>query len=191
MFKKYFSYLFIKRAGKYLDETPRERRFVNYDSAKTVLLLFESDFSEKNPEVKKIIYQLQQDGKKVSAWGFLDKKEVATAILPDFRILHHKQTDISKRPLVSYLNELENLEFDLLIDLSLKQVLTLEYIVMYAKAHCKAGLKKTDLPIYDFMIDTENVTTKADDSDIMVNTIDETYLFNQIIFYLKSIQTTD
>jgi hypothetical protein len=191
MFKKYFTYLFKKRAEKFLDATPRERRFVNYDSAKTVLLLFESDFSEKNPEIKRIIYQLQQDGKKVSAWGFLDKKEVATAILPDFRILHHKQTDLDKKPQISYLNELENLEFDLLIDLSLKQVLTLEYIAMYANAHCKTGLKKTDLPIYDFMIDAENVTTQIESTDIVVNTVDETYLYNQIIFYLKSIQTTD
>jgi hypothetical protein len=191
MFKTLNDFLFRIRAKKFLAETPRERRFVSYAKAKSVLILFESDFMEKNPHIRKMISQLQQDGKKVSAWGFIDKKDVATSILPDFRILHHKQTDYFQKPLISYINELEDLEYDLLIDLTLKRVLPLEYISVYAKAFCKVGVSKNNLPIYDFVIDLENQTTESDSSELIENIIDENYLFDQIIFYLKSIQTND
>jgi hypothetical protein len=189
--KKLNNYLFKSRAKKFLSTSVRERRFVSYNKAKTVLVLFESDFSEKNLVIRKLISILQQDEKKVSAWGFVDKKEVSTAILPDFRILHHKQTDFSQKPESSFINELESLEFDLLMDLTLKPVLPLQYIAMYANASCKAGVRKNDLQIYDFVLDLEHINQTTEDSEAVENPVDETYLFNQIIFYLKSIQTND
>jgi hypothetical protein len=182
------NFLFKKRAQIYLSSTEREHRFVSYDKAKTVLILFESDYNEKNPIIRKIIQSLQQDGKKVSAWGFIDKKEVTSAILPDFRILHHQQTDFFHKPDPAFFRELENLQFDLLIDLSLQLQLPLEYLAMYANAYCKTGLRKTELPIYDFMLDMESLKSTLEEDE---NPIDEIYLYNQIIFYLKSIQTTD
>lgn len=189
--KKLNNYLFQKRARKYLGEMPREHRFVSYDKAKTILLLFESDLQEKNTNIRTIISGLQQDGKKVSAWGFINKKEVTASILPEFRILHCKQTDFFQKPVASFINELKNLEFDLLIDLSVKPVVALEYIAMYAHATLKAGVRKTELPIFDFMLDVGGQKVSMQNVEPVENPIDETYLFNQIIFYLKSIQTTD
>jgi len=191
MFEKLNRYLFNKVAKKYMSLAPREHRFVSYKKAKTILLLFGSDYSEKNQNIHSIITEMQQDGKKVCAWGFIDKKEIQTAIYPDFRILHHKQTDFFHKPLVSVINELQNSKFDLLIDLTLKQVVPLEYLAMYANASFKTGIRKTDLPIYDFALDVEKVRTQTESSELSESTVDETYLYNQIIFYLKSIQTTD
>jgi hypothetical protein len=191
MRKKINTYLFNKRAQLYLSATPREHRFVSYKKAKTVLLLFESDLSEKNTNVHRIIDQLQQDGKKVTAWGFVNKKIVDTAIFPDFRILHHKQTDFFYKPLTSFINELQYSEFDLLIDLTIKPVIPMQYLAMYAIASFKAGIRKTELPIYDFVLDVENVPTQDESTTPPENKVDETYLYNQIIFYLKSIQTKD
>jgi len=191
MFDKLNKYFFQKRAQKYLNENERDRRFVNYNKAKTILLLFESDYSEKNVNIRKMMSQMQQDGKKVSAWGFINKKEVSTSILPDFRILHHKQTDFFQKPLISYINELEGQEFDLLIDLSLNILLPLQYIVLYARASCKTGIHKSDLSLYDFLLDVENLTVPIEGTEFMETPVDENYLYDQIIFYLKSIQTTD
>ena len=191
MFQKLNTYLFNKRAQKYLSVTPRDHRFVNYDKAKTILLLFESDYSEKNLKIHSIIDQLLLDGKKVCAWGFIDKKEIATAIFPNFRILHHKQTDFFHKPLESFINELQFSEFDLLIDLSVKPIIPLQYLALYSFSSFKTGIRKTNLPVYDFVLDIENVPTQTESSEPMENVVDETYLFNQIIFYLKSIQTTD
>ncbi len=186
--KELNNYLFNKRAQKYLNTTVRERKFINYSQAKTVLLLFESDFYEKNPVILKIIADLQQDGKKVCSWGYIDKKEASTSIMPDFRILNHKQTDFFKRPQESYINELENYEYDLLIDLSIEPHISLQYMALYANVACKTGIRKNDLPIYDFMIDVKNVETPEDTNE---SPVDQLYVYNQIIFYLKSIQSND
>ena len=191
MFKILNTYLFNKRALRYLSVTPRERRFVNYDKAKNILLLFESDYAEKNQHIHRVIKQMRQDGKKVSAWGFIDKKQVETAIFPEFRILHHKQTDFFHRPLQSYINELQHSPFDLVIDLTVNPVVPLQYLALYAISSFKTGIRKSKLPIYDFVLDLENVAAKNESSDEMVTAVDETYLYNQIIFYIKRIQTTD
>lgn len=185
------NYLFQKRAQKLLNENHRVRRFVNYEKAKTVLLLFESDFLERNLNVRNIILQLQHDGKKVSAWGYTNRKEVSSSILPEFRILHYKQTDLFQRPKNSFLNELKNQEFDLLIDLSLRPLIALEYIALYANASLKTGVRKTNLPIFDFLLNMESIKAPTPNAEAIENPVDEIYLFNQIIFYLKSIQTTD
>ena len=185
------TYLFKRRAQNYLSITPREHRFVSYNKAKTILLLFESDYAENNQFIHKIIKQMQADGKKVSSWGFIDKKEIETAIFPDFRILHHKQTDLFHKPLESFIEELKSNTYDLLIDLTLKPIIPLQYIELYAEAVFKTGIRKTELPVYDFVLDVENVEAPDESSGSIENTVNETYLFNQIIFYLKSIQTTD
>lgn len=180
--------LFRQRAQKYLNATPRSHKFVSYSKAKTVLLLFESDQAEKNPLVRNIITSLQNDGKKVVAWGFVHKKLVETVIMPDYRILNQKQTDFVRKPLTPYIDELLNMEFDLLIDLTLHPVIPIEYFTMYARASCKVGVKKNDLLMYDFLIDLESLVQQHQETD---PNIDEMYLFNQITFYLKSIQTND
>jgi len=191
MFKIINNYLFNKRAQKYLDETPREHRFVNYNKAKTILILFESDYAEKNQAIHTIIDQIRKDGKKVTAWGFLNKKEIETAIFPDFRILHHKQTDFFHKPLDSYINELKFVEYDLLIDLSVNSIIPLEYLALYANASFKTGIRKTIIPVYDFVLDVDKVPASDESSESVHTQVDETYLYNQIIFYLKKIQTTD
>jgi hypothetical protein len=191
MFKILNNYLFNIRAQKYLSETPREHRFVNYDKAKTILILFESDYAEKNQAIHTIIDQMRKDGKKVTAWGFVNKKEIETAIFPDFRILHHKQTDFFHKPLDSYINELKFVEYDLLIDLSVNPIIPLEYLVLYANASFKTGTRRTKIPVYDFVLDVDKVPVPAESSETGQSQVDETYLYNQIFFYLKNIQTTD
>jgi hypothetical protein len=191
MFKKLINYLFQTRAKKYLRETERDRRFVNYDKAKSILLLFESDYNEKNLTIRRIINRLHQDGIKVSAWGYIDKKEVTTSILPDFRILHHKQTDFFQKPLISFVNELEGQEYDLMIDLTLTPLIPLQYVAVFAKASCKIGIHKLELPIYDFVLDVESLTVPIENTDFLESPVDVDYLFEKINYYLKSIQTTD
>lgn len=189
--QKINQYVYQSRARKYLEGTERERRFVSYGKARSVLILFESDFSEKNIHIRRLISSLQQDGKKVTAWGFVNKKEIMTSIMPDFRILHHKQTDFFQSPVLSYLNELENMEFDLLLDLTLKPVLPLQYFALHAKALFKAGIHTGSVPVYDFLMDIRNVQQSPESDPESVVEVNEIYLYEQIIFYLKSIQTND
>lgn len=188
MLEKIKRYFFIKRATSILKSTHRERKFVNYEKAKSILLLFESDYSEKNILIRRIVRNLTNDGKKVSSWGYIEKKEITTAILPDFKILNQKDTDILKKPKASFLNELEDMEFDLLIDLSVNEILPLQYIALHANAFCKTGIVKNELEIYDFAINVDNINIEDEEETVDINA---RYIFDHLIFYLKSIQTKD
>jgi len=188
MIKKINEMLFHFIAKKHLASHARERRFVNYTKAKSVFLLFESDYLEKNKDVRQIINSLQQDGKKVVAWGYVDKKHVSTSLMPDFSILNHEQVNIFNIPKHSFVRELEEQEFDLMIDLTPKEIIPLQYLSLYTKAHCKVGIRKNDLQMYDFLLDVDNVRSQLDEADEPMN---QSYLYNQIIFYLKNIQTSD
>ncbi len=190
--KKLNNYLFQKRALKYVQATQYEPIFIDYQHIKTVLLLFESDFSEKNPLVRRIIALLQRDGKKVSAWGYIQKKEISTSILPDFRILHHKHVDFFEKPETSFQNELNNLEFDLVIDLTLRPLVPLQYLLLYTRSAFKVGIHHNHKPsLYNFILNIENSTDSNPTDESPVTPVNELYVFNQIIFYLKSIQSND
>lgn len=181
------NFLFERRLKKYLRISQREKRFVNYKSARSIILLFESDYNEKNPEIRQLIQSYAADGKKVMAWGYVDKKEVASAILPDFRILHHKDADFTQFPEQMFLQELESLTFDLLIDLTVNEIKPLQYIAMYANAACKVGTHNTT-GIYDMLVDVSQL--KADNVASEIETT-SFQIYNHLIFYLKSIQTND
>ena len=188
MFEKIIGFIFKDRLKNHLKKLQRQRRFVNYNNAQSIFLLFESDFAEKNVEVRRIIQKLTADGKKVISWGYIDKKQITTPILPDFRILNKKDIDFSQKPNESVLSELAENKFDLLIDLTEKEIIPLQYIALYAIADFKTGIKRNHSKIYDFMMDMDGISSQSEESLVEINA---TFIYNQIIFYLKSIQTSD
>ena len=200
--KKLNQYIFKKRVQKYLQQSTRNKRFVDYNNANSVLLVFESDYIEKNRFIRKVISQLTADGKKVSAWGFLDKKLVNTAILPNFKIMDRTTTDWFECPKEQFIKELQEEEYDLLIDLSLNDHLPLQYINLYANAAFKTGMSRSMNEVMDFVIqiappekveitaEDENKIEFEDINESLFHT-DQQFLFEQIIFYLKKIQTKD
>lgn len=199
--KKLKQYIFKSRVKKHLAREKREKRFVNYEQAKNIILLFESDYMEKNPFMKRMIERLKAEGKKVNAFGFLNKKEVSSAILPDYKILNKKSCDWTELPAQSFLRELEENEYDLLIDLTTNDILPLKYILLYSNAACKAGTNKYDENLLDFKLHIppdENVSTNTAKNELEETEnaqsellIDEHFIFQNIIFYLKTIQSND
>ncbi len=185
--QKIILFLFNRRLKKHLKNDEREKRFVNYKSARSIILLFESDYLEKNTEIKQLIQTFYNDGKKVMAWGFVQKKEISTAILPDFRILHQKDADFTQMPNASFMRELEELNFDLLIDLSVNENKPLQYLALYANAACKVGTQNHP-GLYDMIIDIQQIKEEN-----QLNEMDTTaiQIYNHLFFYLKSIQTND
>jgi hypothetical protein len=185
--QKIILFLFNRRLNKQLKTVEREKRFVNYESARSVILLFESDYLEKNSEIKQLIQSFNNDGKKVMAWGYVQKKEISTAILPDFRILHQKDADFTGMPNDAFMRELEELNFDLLIDLSVNENKPLQYLALYANAACKVGTHNYP-GMYDVVIDVQHIKEEN-----QLNEVDTTaiQIYNHLFFYLKSIQTND
>ncbi|MEA4937195.1 MAG: hypothetical protein VB102_11215 [Paludibacter sp.] len=188
MLEKLSCNIFKKRVQRYLRTSDRKSSFVNYTQAKTILLIFESNYSEKNSETKRIIESLTTDGKKVVAIGYVNKKNCLSATYPEYRVLCKKDLVIFQKPNQNILEYLLNCEYDLLIDITKNSFLPLEYVVLYANAKCKAGMQKSNLGLYDFAVDIQRHLIE---NEISIDDLKFSFLFDQILFYLKNIQSKD
>ncbi len=149
--------------------------FPSYTRIKKVFILFESDLLERNSQVKQLIRELQADGKTVTAWGFVDKKQISSAILRDYRILGSQDVNLLGQPKEHERNDLKHEHFDLLISLNINNIMPLRYLGLYADADFRAGMKTDEPYENDFM-----VALPDDEKNIV-------YLFDQIMLYLRKI----
>ena len=188
MFEKLANNIFHKKIRSFVNDEKRLKMFVNYMSARTVFLIFESNFSEKNPEIKRLVETLIADGKIVTAWGYVPKKHTMLNSQYDFKILCKQDFDLLQRPKSAIVQELQTFSYDLLIDITTRHFLAVDYLIIYANAKCRSGIVKTSENIYDFAVELPVVESKE-----LTEHQDNDYLFNynQLIFYLKNIQTKD
>lgn len=157
---------------------PHAPRYQSYRSAKRVLILFESEQQEINVQTKALIKQLKEDGKEVTAWGFVPEKQAPTsAILRDYRVLAAQDYNRWGLPQEQTQTDLSREHFDLLIDLNMKEYRELRYLNMLANVDFRAG-KLTDEGLCDFMIDVKDEDNPA-------------FLFDQIVHYLKAVEVVE
>lgn len=188
MFENLADKIFQKKIRSYVNDTKRLKMFVDHNHAQRIFLLFESNFSEKNPEIKRLVESLLADGKKVTAWGYVPKKKKTNANQHDFNIICKQDFDILQRPKVELVQQLQTVSYDLLIDITTRHFLAVDYLILLANVKCRAGIKKSGVNIYDFAIDLpENRVDEIKDHQ----EDDYLYIYNQLIFYLKNIQTKD
>lgn len=159
-----------KRAAK------REPVFPAYADVKRILILFESDYLERNLPIKEIIKELQADGKVVTAWGYLDKNNCQTAVLRDYRVISNKDCTFLLQPRDYERQDIAQEQYDLLIDLNIHNLLPLRYLALYANCTFRAGKAEQQPYVHDFMVDVK-------DND------DPCYLAYQILLYLKQINS--
>lgn len=163
----------FRRAQK--KNRPSEAIFPSYAHIKKVLILFESDVLERNSQLKQLVRELQADGKTITAWGFVDKKQVSSAILRDYRILGTKDVNLLGKPKDYELQDLRNEHFDLLISLNVNNIMPLRYLSLYADADFRVGMVTNEPYENNFMV------AVPDDQKNLV------YLFDQLMLYLRRI----
>lgn len=158
----------------------RSATFKNFDSVKNILIIFESDLTERHLQINQLIKELNNKGKFVSAWGYIERKHPITMIMRDFRVLGRANLDILNRPNKKMREDLQKMHFDMLIDLTTNpDILPLRYLTFYANADFKAGKGNYEEPyIHDFMIDMPEETAN-----------DSSRLFDQIIRYTSIIKS--
>lgn len=154
-----------------------EAAFPRYENIRSVFILYESDWMEKNPSIKEMRDLLLADDKDVVMWGYVQKKEVTTAILPQSRILGEKNTTFTDALTDTTLNDLQRRRYDLLIDLTQHYCRPLHYAAMQVRADFKTGMHVVD-GIHHFMVDAQPQENGR-------------YLFDQIIYYLQQIKSND
>lgn len=158
---------------------PHQAFFPNYKNIRKVFILFESDLLERNSQVKQLVKELQADGKTVTAWGFVDKKQITSAILRDYRVLGTQDINFLGKPKEHELKDLGMEHFDLLINLDVNRIMPIRYLSLYANADFRVGM----------------VTDEPYENDFMVAVPEEernlVYLFDQLMLYLRKINAAN
>ena len=174
-----------QRIFNYLQGKQEERnpRFPHLDQPLKILLIYESDYLERNDGIKTIRQDLLLQQMDVTMWGFLEKKEIQTLILPQSRILGLDDYNLLGKPRDYVLSDLKSEHYDLLIDLTTRPLLPLRYIAMYANADFKVGLNLGE-GIHDMLISVPDLDTEQAKPEA-------SWLFDQIMRYLTTIKSND
>ena len=184
-------YSFIARR-----QPQREAKWPHWESVKHVLVLYESDFVEKNPAIRTIRTELQKHHIDAVFWGYVPKKEVQSAVLPQSRIVGMKDFTFLGYPRKELVQDLQQQEYDLVIDLNQSNTLPLRYLCLLAKAGFKSGMAAGgDAGISPTVNEKKgNCQHIQSPCDLQIKTQPQDtpeFLFQQILHYLTNIQSND
>lgn len=163
-----------------------EPRFPHMEQPLKLLIIYESDYLERNDAIKSIRQNLLRQQMDVTMWGYAAKKEISTLILPQSRILGLGDYNLLGKPRDYVLTDLQAEHYDLLIDLTTQPCLPLRYLAMYADADFKVGLNLGE-GIHDMLLSLPDFEPEQGDEA----GIEATWLYDQIMRYLTSIHSMD
>lgn len=134
----------------------RRRAYYTFENAKSIGIVFDATHQETYLIAKSFIAGLRKKNIDVSALGFVANQD-AVAYFP-----YHKGTDFFAitnvnwyfKPINPCIDEFHKKSFNMLIDLSMSDLLPVKYIIGLANAEMKIGIGKPDSIFYDFIVDT-------------------------------------
>ena len=172
----------------YLHKRMAERnvRFPHLDQPLKIMLIYESDVLERNDSIKSIRQDLLRRQMDVTMWGYVEKKEIQTLILPQSRILGTADYNWLGKPRDYVTNDLTAEHYNLLIDLTTRPLLPLRYIAMYVDADFKVGLNFGE-GIHDMLISLPDFTPEQGEEA----NLEASWLYDQIMKYLTTIKSND
>ncbi len=143
-------YLLEKKAKK----IKRNLAFLNLKDARTVVVIANIDDSEKYKVISKFVEWLRQQGKTVFVLALVKNEEFKKFFDRSSNILFFSKKNISwyGKPRNIKYEEFINKPFDMLIDTSLTQIISIQYMVALSKSRFKVG-KFYERRVYsDFMV---------------------------------------
>lgn len=165
-------WLFERRLKK---QEKQPVHYLSWEKVRNIIVLYESDIMEKNPFEKGLVKELQTEGKDVTLLGYVPRKDVTSANLPQSRMLGQKDFRWLDGGLKQeVIDDIRKRHYDLLIDMSTRSDLALKYMAMYIRADFKAG-KNLGEGIHNMMIDLPQTAGKEE-------------LKNELLRYLKMIK---
>ena len=175
-------YFLKRKINKILMNSNREKEYLNLKEIKSILLLFDTkDYSDANLFNK----QLKKMGKKVKICAYKDQRDKQNYSNILYHIVTDKDVDAWKNNFMKgTIESLSAESYDLVVDLTLKENLLLQYILVSVDSPFKIGFNKTHLPIYDMVI---SFAPEMEANGIV--TVRE--LSKQVIHYLATISSSN
>ena len=167
-------------------QEPRNPRFPHFDQPLKVMIIYESDVLERNDAIKSIRQDLLRRQMDVTMWGYVEKKEITTLILPQSRILGVDDYNLLGKPRDYVLTDLQAEHYDLLIDLTTRPLLPLRYLAMYTDADFKVGMNLGE-GLHDMLISLPDLSPEQGEEA----EIEASWLYHQILSYLTTIKSND
>lgn len=128
-----------------------ERKAVSLKNAKSIGLMFDATLIEEREAVLKFAKTLKTNDHKVKLLGFFNKKlESDSFPFPHF---DKKKLDFALRPKTAEIEEFTAHPFDLLINISKRPTLPLDYIAAHSKAKFRVGPFTENTFCYDLLIE--------------------------------------
>jgi hypothetical protein len=177
--EKVFEYL-CKR------QEERKTRFPHFDKPLKILVIYESDVLERNDAMKSIRQDLLKRQMDVTMWGYVEKKEITSLVLPQSRILGIADYNWFGKPRDYVLKDLQSVHYDLLIDLTTHSILPLRYLAMYADADFKVGLNLGE-GIHDMLLSLPDFTPEQGAQAA----IEATWLYSEIMKFVSTVKSLD
>ena len=146
----------------------RHPRFPHLDQPLKVMIVYESDLLERNDAIKSIRQDLLRRQMDVTMWGYVEKKEINTLILPQSRILGVGDYNFFDKPRDYVLDDLQTEQYDLLIDLTTRPCLPLRYIT-------------------DMLISLPDLTPEQGEEAAL----EASWLYDQIMSFITTIKSND
>lgn len=167
-------------------QEPRNPRFPHFDQPLKLMIIYESDVLERNDAIKSIRQDLLRRQMDVTMWGYVEKKEITTLILPQSRILGVDDYNFFGKPRDFVLTDLLAEHYDLLIDLTTRPLLPLRYLAMYTDADFKVGMNLGE-GLHDMLISLPDLSPEQGEEA----EIEASWLYHQILSYLTTIKSND
>ncbi len=164
-------------------QTTRQKRFVTYDNARHVCILYNSD--GRDEVIRRVVRQLIADKKSVEAWGYFDGKQApAFAETDKMFLLTRRDVSLLGRPRKQLLMQMNSRPTDLLIDLSTVCTFPLLYAALVSEAPMKVSSHTDSSDVFDFLLKMDDIPKETTGDQVE-------FLFEQILLYLKNIRSND
>ena len=176
-----FDFFKKRKLKSLLQKNKRHRAYLNMEVIRSVLVLFDTSDYEI---VDSFVGELLRMGKSVGGYAFRVKDDAFDYSETNYKIISPKEN--SKKsgiPDEELLEQLKSRHYDVVIDLTIKENFSLQYILAVVNATMTVGLKKkkNKLPFYDFSISKLPQTKGSKDPQV-------SELIKAIVFYLKTIR---
>lgn len=175
MLRKFVSNYFRKRLVNYFLKQQRNAKIQTLSNSRSIGILW-NPVDEGSIETYELARKTLKDkGIAVTGLSYADRKtEQNLSLVAHSGFSNNSNVGLSGKPVSGPGEQFVRENFDILIDLSIKKVLALEYILVHSEAKFKVGWESTGTNYYDLNIDVSKQPTCR-------------YLMEQIIFYLEKI----
>ena len=145
-----YKFLLKRKIRKILKSSQREKAYLNLRDIKSILILFDT---ENFDDANNFIQKMEKIGKQIKVIACKNKNDNNHYSVFQYTIITEKDAINLKNYSFSRIVEsLTEEHFDLIVDLTLKENLSLLYLLVSANSPLKVGFYKNPLPVHDIVI---------------------------------------